>query len=94
MSQLHLINLCNALYKICAKVLANRLKPILSSLISLFQSVFRPRGLISDNSLLAAEAGHLLHSKRSGNEGFFAFKLDLSKAYDRVERSFLEAMMT
>lgn len=74
-------------------MLANRLKPILTSLISPFQSAFVPGRLISDNSLLAVEVGHFLHNKRSGKEGYFALKLDLSKAYDRVEWSFLETMM-
>lgn len=85
MSQLGPISLCNILYKICAKVLANRLKPLLSSLISPFQNAFVPGWLISDNSLLASEVGHFLHNKRSGKKGFLVLKLDLSKAYNQVE---------
>ena len=42
---------------------------------------------------MAAEIGHFLHNKRSGRDGSFALKLDLSKAYDRVEWRFLEVMM-
>lgn len=52
-----------------------------------------PRRLIFDNYLVAAKIGHFFHNKRSGRDGFFALKLDLSKTYDRVEWRFLEVMM-
>ncbi|BFG14167.1 hypothetical protein CerSpe_004410 [Prunus speciosa] len=93
MSQIRPISLCNVLYKIAAKVLTNRLKPMMDSIISPFQSAFVPGRLISDNSLVAAEVAHHLHGKRGGNLGSMAVKLDMSKAYDRVEWSFLRAMM-
>lgn len=76
MTQLRPISLCNVLYKICAKVIANHLKP----LISPFQSAFVPGRFISDNSLLAAKVGHFLHNKKSGRDGYLALKLDLNKA--------------
>lgn len=93
MSQLRPINLCNVLYKIGSKVLANRLKPLLHQFISPFQSAFVPERLISDNSLLAFEIAHFLKRRRDGKVGFGALKLDMSKAYDRVEWPFLEAAM-
>lgn len=85
--------MCNVLYKICANVLANQLKLILSSMISHFHSAFVLGKHIFDNSLLAAEVGHFLHNRRRGSKGFLDLKLDLSKAYDRVEWGFLEAML-
>ncbi|KAM1078422.1 hypothetical protein TB2_025121 [Malus domestica] len=85
MSQLRPISLCNALYKIGAKVITYRLKGMMSMITSTNQSVFMPGRLISDNSLVAAEIGHYLQNKRNGREGSFALKLDLSKAYDRVK---------
>ncbi|KAM1933989.1 hypothetical protein ACFX15_018211 [Malus domestica] len=93
MSQLCPIGLCNVIYKIGAKVIANRLKKFLNVIISPHQSAFVLGMLISDNTLVAAEIGHFLHNKRWGREGSFALKLDISKAYDRVEWNFLEAVM-
>jgi hypothetical protein len=75
------ISLCNVLYKIIAKI------------ISPFQSAFVPGRLISDNIRVAYEALHTMSSRMKGKKGFMAIKLDMSNAYDRVEWSFLEAMM-
>ncbi|CAL9002074.1 unnamed protein product [Prunus brigantina] len=82
-----------SLIKIASKVLANRMKIILPSLISPSQSAFVSGRLISDNSILAAEIIHCLRSRRRGKKGFLALKLDMSKAYDRIEWPFLEEMM-
>lgn len=93
MTQLRPISLCNVVCKIGAKVLANRHKRILNTIISPHQSAFVMGRLISDNSLVATEIGHFLHNKRRGRDIFLALKLDLSKAYDLVEWKFLETMM-
>ena len=46
------ISLYNVIYKIISKVIANRLKPMLNSIISETQSVFIVDRLISNNILI------------------------------------------
>ena len=81
------------IYKIISKVLANRLKLILPQLISPTQSAFIPGCLITDNVLVAYETLHAMHIRKKGKKGDLALKLDVSKAYDRVQWGFLKGMM-
>lgn len=63
------IALCNVLYQIIAEVLANRLKPILDSIVDEAQSAFVPRRLISDNVIIAFEVIHYMKTKPAGKHG-------------------------
>jgi hypothetical protein len=92
-SDLRLISLCNVTYKVVSKVLAGRLRAVLDDVISPSQSAFVPGRLISNNIIVAYEITHFLLNKREGDLGYAALKLDMSKAYDRVEWNFLEQMM-
>ncbi|XP_074304569.1 uncharacterized protein LOC141639286 [Silene latifolia] len=86
------ISLCNVVYKLVSKVLANRLKLFLGDIVSENQSAFTPGRLITDNILVAFELFHFMKNSRNKN-GHMALKLDMSKAYDRVEWHFLERVL-
>jgi hypothetical protein len=58
---------------------------MLNHIISLFQSTFILGRLISDNILVAFEALHTMNGRLKGHRGFMALKLDMSKAYNKVE---------
>lgn len=93
MTEFRPISLCNVIYNIGAKMIANRLKPCLDLLISPSQSKFVPKRLISDNVLVAFELNHYINTKPSKKDDFMTLKLDISKAYDRVEWSFLRKIL-
>lgn len=79
MKELRSIALCNVLYKILAKVLANRLKLVLPDVISENQSAFVPGRSINDNVLVAFEVIHHMKRKSTGSEGGSLLSLTSTK---------------
>lgn len=77
------ISLSNDAYKIISKIMAERLKPWLSYIISQNQSDFIPERLITDNVLIAYELLHSIHTRKRVDE-FMALKLDITKAFDKI----------
>ncbi|KAG6487840.1 hypothetical protein ZIOFF_056576 [Zingiber officinale] len=85
------ISSCNVSNKIVSKLVANRLNSVIHKLISPSQSGFVKGRLISDNIHLAQELNHKLNYRVRG--GNLILKLDMAKAYDRVQWVFLLNVM-
>ena len=82
------ISLCNTIYKIVTKIIVNRIHPFLFGLISPLQATFVPGRKGLDNAIIVQELIHTM-SKKKGKTGVMAIKLNLEKAYDRLEWSFI-----
>lgn len=81
------ISCCNVLYKCIAKLIASRLKMILPEIISPYQAAFVPTRSIGDNIILAQALCRNYHHKSGARR--CTFKLDISKAFDSLDWSFL-----
>ena len=92
LSNFRLISLCNTVYKIVTKIIVARLRPFLSSVISPLQTAFVPGRRGTDNAITAQEIIHTI-SRSKGKEGYMAIKIDLEKAYDKLEWSFIREML-
>ncbi|PNY16580.1 ribonuclease H, partial [Trifolium pratense] len=87
------ISLCNVIMKIVTKCIANRMKCILPEVVDEEQSAFVKGRLITDNALIAMECFHWMKKKTKGKKGMMALKLDMAKAYDRMEWPFIRSTL-
>lgn len=86
-SEFRPISCCNTVYKVIAKLLANRLKKVLPSVISNTQSAFIPGRLLVENVLMATELVQGYNWKNITKRSIL--KVDLKKAFDSINWSFI-----
>lgn len=84
------ISCCNVSYKIFSKIIYSRLNKVLTDLIAQNQNAFIKVRFISENSLLAHE---LIRDFNKPEADKMCFKVDLHKAYDKVNRNFVVHML-
>ena len=80
------ISLLNVDYKIISRVLANRLKQVMSTIISPEQTCCVPGRDIADNIMSIRDVIDLI--SLNNKEGYIV-KIDQEKAFDRVSHNFI-----
>ena len=84
------ISLLGSLYKILAKVLANRLRCVIDKVVSPSQNAFVEERQILDVTLIANE---VVVSMLRRNDGGLVCKLDIEKSYDHLSWEFVLEVM-
>ena len=74
------------------KIIVAKLRPHLEKLISPLQIAFMPGRKGIDNVIIVQELIHSI-SKKKGKVGYMAIKIDLEKAYYKLEWSFIRDML-
>ncbi|XP_074305090.1 uncharacterized protein LOC141640025 [Silene latifolia] len=87
------ISLCNVIMKIITRCITNRWKKFMGKLVGDFQNVFVPGRNIGDNILITNEILQKISSSKIGRMGRMAFKVDMSKAYDRLYWNFIRGTL-
>ncbi|XP_060212076.1 uncharacterized protein LOC132639653 [Lycium barbarum] len=85
------IDCCTTFYKMITKVLTNRIKTVIVTIIGPSQSAFMEGRSITDNIIFSHELFKWYNRKRLSPR--CVMKLDLRKAYDAIECCFLKIMM-
>ena len=87
------IALCNVLYKLVCKAVVMRLKDFVSAIVTENQSAFVAGHLIIGNVMIALEDFHSMKHRHRSRKGTISMKLDMSKAYERVEWGFMRKLL-
>ena len=82
------INLCNSVYKI----IVARIRLHLDTLVSPYQTAFIPGRRGVDSAIIVQELIHTI-GRAKGIKGSMTIKIDLERAYDRIEWSFIREML-
>ena len=82
------INLCNVAYKMVTKIIASRFRLLMPQLIAPTQCAFIKGRQGVNNVIIAQEVVHRMRNK-IGKKGLMAIKIDLEKAYDKLDWSFI-----
>ena len=82
------ISLCTVFYKTVTKIIVTRLQALLLDLVGPYQTSFIPSRHIKENIIIAQEVVHSMRRKL-GKKGLMAIKIDLEKAYDRLNWNFI-----
>ena len=85
------ISLCNLIYKLVSKVIANRLKPFLEKGLSAEQLGFLKGRRIQD---AIATAHECIHSIKEKNLKALIMKIYLKKAFDCIDWDFIRLILT
>jgi hypothetical protein len=86
------ISLCNVIYRVIAKSLTERLKPHLPDYIDQSQATFIKNRHISSNIIITQEIVHSFCIKTWKQQAFL-LKLDLAKAFDRLNWNFIASAL-
>ncbi|KAL4560381.1 hypothetical protein LXL04_032531 [Taraxacum kok-saghyz] len=84
------ISLIGSLYKILAKVLANRLKRVIGSVVGENQTAFIKKRNILDGPMIINE---MCNWTKKAKRKMLLFKVDFEKAFDSVNWNYLESIM-
>ena len=82
------ISLCNVAYKMVTKIIASRFRLLMPQVIAPTQCAFIKGRQGANNVIIAQEVVHRMRNK-TGKKGLMAIKIDLEKAYDKLDWSFI-----